>query len=116
MRKARAEIIKPGKLPSCLRRPDDAEIIRAADEVCRRDFLSFASWCFNELTPGIALLPNWHLEALAFRLEQVRRGEIKRLMINLPPRYGKSIFTSITLPAFVLGLGRVKTLCRRDPG
>ena len=79
------------------------EILRAADEVCRRDFLSFASWCFNELSPGIALLPNWHLEALAFRLDQVRRGEIKRLIINLPPRYGKSIFTSIALPAFVLG-------------
>ena len=38
-----------------------------------------------------------------FRLEQVRLGKIKRLIINVPPRYGKSTFTSIALPAFALG-------------
>jgi hypothetical protein len=55
------------------------------------------------LTPGTLFLSNWHLDALAFHLEQVRLGKIKRLMINIPPRYGKSFFASITFPAFLLG-------------
>jgi hypothetical protein len=32
-----------------------------------------------------------------------RRGEIKRLIINMPPRSVKSISASVTFPAFVLG-------------
>jgi hypothetical protein len=31
------------------------------------------------------------------------RGEVTRLIINLPPRYLKSIMTSVVFPAFLLG-------------
>ena len=55
------------------------------------------------LNPGAPFLPNWHLEAIAYRLEQVRHGKITRLIINLPPRSLKSIFVSVVLPAFLLG-------------
>jgi predicted phage terminase large subunit-like protein len=48
-------------------------------------------------------LMNWHIEAMAYHLEQVRLGRIKRLIINLPPRYLKSLVTSVAFPAFVLG-------------
>ena len=41
---------------------------------------------------------------MAYRLEQVRRGEIKRLIINMPPRMLKSITTSVAFSAYVLGL------------
>jgi len=60
--------------------------------------------CMAELNPGTKLLHNYHLEALAFRLEQVRKGVCRALMINMPPRYGKSLFTSVAFPAYVLGL------------
>jgi hypothetical protein len=33
----------------------------------------------------------------------VRRGKIRRLIINAPPRSLKSLITSIAFPAFVLG-------------
>ena len=46
---------------------------------------------------------NWHIQALAYDLEQVRLGRIKRLIINLPPRFLKSLIASIAFPAFVLG-------------
>ena len=29
---------------------------------------------------------SWHIEAIAYQLERVRRGEITRLIINTPPR------------------------------
>jgi predicted phage terminase large subunit-like protein len=96
--------IRPTKRALRLRRPEDQEIILAMGHVCRHDFFSFAVRCFEQLMPGTSLLLNWHLEALAFYLEQVLSGKIKRLIINLPPRYGKSIFASVALPAFALGL------------
>jgi hypothetical protein len=34
---------------------------------------------------------NWHLKAIAHELERTERGETTRLIINLPPRLGKSI-------------------------
>src|SRR3954454_297796 len=71
--------------------------------IYRSDFASFIRKCFATLVPGTALQMNWHIYALAFVLEQVRLGKIKRLIINLPPRSLKSIITSVSLPAFVLG-------------
>jgi predicted phage terminase large subunit-like protein len=46
---------------------------------------------------------NWHIDAIAHHLEQVRLGRIKRLIINLPPRYLKSLMASVAFPAFLLG-------------
>ena len=42
--------------------------------------------------------------AIAWHLELVRRGEIKRLIINMPPRSLKSIMASAAWPAYTLGL------------
>src|SRR5271155_1862759 len=55
------------------------------------------------LCPGQEFERSWHIEAIAYHLEQVRRGEIKRLIINMPPRSLKSISASVAFPAFVLG-------------
>ena len=46
---------------------------------------------------------NWHIEVIAATLEACRRGEISRLIINLPPRHLKSICASVAFPAWVLG-------------
>jgi predicted phage terminase large subunit-like protein len=58
---------------------------------------------FATLESGQAYVPNWHLEAIGYQLERVRRGEIKRLIINMPPRSLKSMTASVAFPAFVLG-------------
>lgn len=44
---------------------------------------------------------SWALDALCEHLEAVTRGHIKRLLINFPPRCGKSLITSIAWPAWV---------------
>src|SRR5262249_8166140 len=92
------------KRASCL--PAGLTISRARDEACRQDFVSFIRMSFDLLAHGEPLLMNYHIEAMAYHLEQVRLGRIKRLIINLPPRYLKSHVTSMAFPAFVL---------RRDP-
>ena len=44
-----------------------------------------------------------HHELIIAKLEAVERGEIKRLMIFLPPRHGKTLITSSIFPAWFLG-------------
>lgn len=44
-----------------------------------------------------------HHELIAQKLEAVERGEIKRLMITMPPRHGKSELASRRFPAWFIG-------------
>lgn len=69
----------------------------------RSDFKSFCRKVFCEVSPGTPYLDNWHIDVICDRLEQVRRGDFNRLIINIPPRYMKSIICSVALPAFLLG-------------
>jgi len=70
----------------------------------RRDLMSFAQAAFYYLNPGAVFMPAPHLELIAAKLEACARGEIKRLIINLPPRSLKSHMISVCFPAFLLGL------------
>jgi hypothetical protein len=69
----------------------------------RRDPCAFFERCFYSLMPTALFKPNWHIEVLASALESCRRGEINRLIINMPPRSLKSICVSVAFPAFLLG-------------
>ena len=69
----------------------------------RNDFESFLKYSVLTLNPGMPFLPNWHIRAIAYQLERIRRGEINRLIINMPPRHLKSLTVSVAFPAFVLG-------------
>ena len=64
---------------------------------------AFVRKVFSALAPGQTFVRSWHLEAIAYQLERLRRGEIRRLIINMPPRSLKSISASVAFPAFVLG-------------
>jgi predicted phage terminase large subunit-like protein len=98
------------RIKSPLRLPSGSIIDRARNDACRLDFVSFTEAAFNLLAPGRPFLMNWHIRALAYQLEQVRLGRIKRLIINLPPRFLKSLISSIAFPAFVLGHDPTKRL------
>jgi hypothetical protein len=78
--------------------------------ILRNDFQAFLERCFSTLNPGAKFLPNWHIEALAYHLELVRMGKIRRLIVNMPPRSLKSIICSVAFPAFVLGHDPAKRL------
>lgn len=47
---------------------------------------------------------NWHHKQLAKKLTQFANGEIRFLMVFMPPRHGKSELVSRRLPAFLHGL------------
>ena len=44
-----------------------------------------------------------HLQRLIAKLEGVERGRVRRLLVNMPPRHGKSLTTSKYFPAWFLG-------------
>ncbi|EKS31802.1 phage terminase large subunit [Afipia clevelandensis] len=71
--------------------------------VMRNDFESFLHRCFLMLNPGAIYLENWHIKAISHQLQRIQSGEINRLIINMPPRYLKSLTVSVILPAFLLG-------------
>jgi predicted phage terminase large subunit-like protein len=69
----------------------------------RSDFTAFIERSFHELNPATSFLPNWHIEVIAAELEACRRGDTKRLIINVPPRSLKSHCASVAFPAWLLG-------------
>jgi predicted phage terminase large subunit-like protein len=64
---------------------------------------SFTEFAFGVVRPGVLFKPNWHFEAVTEKLSQVARGEVRRLIITLPPRTLKSLCASVALPAWFLG-------------
>ncbi len=65
--------------------------------VARRSLLAFTQYTMP------AFEVNWHHERIAQALDAVLRGEIKRLMIFMPPQNGKSELVSRRFPAYALG-------------
>lgn len=74
-----------------------------AHSILRRDLCAFIEKSFETINPGAEFLPNWHIEMIAKTLSQVASGHIKRLVINIPPRYLKSICVNVAFPAWLLG-------------
>jgi predicted phage terminase large subunit-like protein len=68
-----------------------------------QDFTTFIERAFYELNPQSPFVIGPHVEMIASKLEAVREGKIKRLIINLPPRNLKSHCASIAFVAWYLG-------------
>lgn len=69
----------------------------------RNDLVSFTEKVFTHVDPGAEYLHNWHVEILAEYLKACQEGQIKRLIINIPPRHMKSISVAVAFPAWLLG-------------
>lgn len=63
----------------------------------RRRLIPFCQYTFAEYQAAT------HLIALAQKLEAIERGELKRLIVLMPPRHGKSELISLRFPCWYLG-------------
>ena len=61
------------------------------------EFLEFVNHVWPSFIAGS------HHKIFAEKLERVARGELKRLIVNMPPRHTKSEFASYLFPAWVMG-------------
>lgn len=72
-----------------------AELARR--ELARRSLLDFTRYTFPSYRA------NWHHRLLCSYLDRFVEGTIKRLIVSMPPRHGKSELVSRRLPAYILG-------------
>ena len=72
-------------------------------ELLRGDFVAFVHRSFLDLNPQTPFKTAPHIELMASKLEACRRGETRRLIINVPPRNLKSHCVSIAFVAWLLG-------------
>ena len=70
-------------------------------ERCQRNLVDFAWHAWHVVEPSTKYAHNWHIEAICEHLEAVTRGEIRNLIINVPPRFMKSLLTSVFWPMWV---------------
>src|SRR5947207_10974842 len=56
------------------------------------------AWAVAE--PPTPFVPGWHIDAIIEHLEAVTRGQIRNLLINVPPRHMKSLLVSVFWPAW----------------
>ena len=72
-----------------------------AYENIRQDFLSFVKGFAPKLVADFKM--GRHIEVISEKLQKVENGDIKRLMVFLPPRSSKSLVCSKLFPAWYLG-------------
>ena len=71
---------------------------QAAAELARRSLCDFARVC----QPAIRLTP-FH-RTYYNTLDRFAHGQIRRLIVSVPPQHGKSLGSSVLLPAYLLGI------------
>jgi len=64
----------------------------------------FIRKAFSTVDPGATYKHNWHIDLLAEYLDAVWKGDIQKLIINMPPRFMKSIAITVAMPAWGLGV------------
>ena len=69
----------------------------------RNDFKFFVMKVFNEVSAGVEYKDNWHIDIICDELINMYEGNHNRSIINIPPRYLKSIICSVAWPAYLLG-------------
>ena len=69
-----------------------------ARESCRDSFMEYIRHIWPSFIEGE------HHRLIADKLTRVAKGELKRLIVNMPPRHTKSEFASIYFPSWMMGL------------
>ena len=93
---SRIDSLPPDKKLEVLKLIEEYEKAKAKEEA-RDSFLPFVK------SQWAAFIHGKHHEIMAEAFEKVARGDLKRLIINMPPRHTKSEFASYLFPAWFLG-------------
>ncbi len=75
----------------------EAEIKLKVREEAQDKFMPFVHHVYDGFIEG------QHHRIIAEKLERIAKGELKRLIVNMPPRHSKSEFASFLMPAWFLG-------------
>jgi len=90
------EYLTDAELEALAKHLDKFKELHERDEY-QGNFLKFVKHVWPSFIAGN------HHKIFAEKLEKVARGELKRLIVNMPPRHTKSEFASYLFPAWVMG-------------
>ena len=66
-------------------------------ERAQEEFMSYVHHVYDNFIEGT------HHRIISEKLERIAKGELKRLIVNMPPRHSKSEFASYLMPSWFLG-------------
>lgn len=69
-------------------------------EKAERNLPDFIQQAWEVIEPGTTYVDNWHIHLIGEYMEAVNAGEIKRLIINIPPRHMKSLEVTVCYPVW----------------
>ncbi len=78
----------------------DIETILHRKEL-EESFAQFIVDAWPYVEGSTVLKVNWTMEAVCLHLEAILSGDIRNLVINIPPRFTKSLITNVFFPAWV---------------
>src|SRR6185503_16124823 len=74
------------------------QLAQLKPELSLRAFIKLA---WHVVEPGNQFVPNWHLDCISEHLEACTFGQLRSLIINMPPRCMKSLSVAVFWPAWV---------------
>ena len=69
-------------------------------EIEKPTLKEFIADAWHLVEPNSSFISGWHIDIITEHLEAASRREIKNLLINIPPRHGKSFVCSVFFPAW----------------
>jgi len=75
-------------------------LLKIEREYAARSLREFVRQAWHVVEPETPFIANWHVDAICDHLEAVTRGQIRNLLINVPPRHMKSLLVSVFWPAW----------------
>jgi predicted phage terminase large subunit-like protein len=88
--------LPPQQLAKLLDQLDSEKAARA-----KRRLIDFVRLAWPIVEPADPFVENWHVGAICDHLEAVARGDIQKLLINIPPGHAKSLLVAVFWPAWV---------------
>ena len=79
------------------------DLIAFDREIAKESFAEYVKMAWPVLEPTSELKWGWSLDAICEHLEAVTKGDIKRLLMNVPPGCMKSLLTGVLWPAWEWG-------------
>ncbi len=89
--------LSESQMKEILQLQERLDLLNARD-ACRDSFMEYIRHIWPSFIEGD------HHRLIADKLTRVAKGELKRLIVNMPPRHTKSEFASIYFPSWMMGL------------
>ncbi len=95
-----AGVLNVAEALAAVERKERGQSLAEQAEAWSKSLRLFVQHAWEELYEGKPMTPGWHMDAVCEHLEAVSAGEIRRLVICLPPGMTKSTITTVCFPVW----------------